>query len=88
MNIWYAAVSAFVGYLLAAMLSANVSLTLSLTVWGSVWTYVVLLFWWFVGYFITWMLIVAVFMGGYLAVLGTLAGLLGLASVFEKRKRR
>lgn len=89
MNIWYAMASAFVGYCLAAFFSANVSMTLGLTLWGSAWTYAVLLFWWLIGYFVTWLLViglialVALIFGG--TAVGALAGLGWLA---EKHNRR
>lgn len=88
---WYHFASLIVGYLLAAMFSSYVSLTLAATVWGSVWTYAVLAFWWFIALFITWLIPIVLFGGGILALLGILAGALGIATWWNdwtlRRKR-
>lgn len=85
---WYHVASAVFGYLLAAMFSSYVSLTVSLTIWGNVWTWVILVFWWFVALWITWLIPVVIFGGGMLAIVGALSGLVGGLEAFENWKRR
>lgn len=83
---WYHFASLIVGYFLAALFSTNVSVMLTATVWGSLWTYVVLAFWWFIALFITWLIPVAIFGGGLLAIVGVLAGLVGMAEWLDRRR--
>lgn len=85
---YYHFLSAIVGYCLAAMFSANVAVVPALTVWGSLWTYMVLAFWWFIALFITWLIPLIIFGGGMMAILGVLAGFVGLAEWLEDRKQR
>ena len=81
---WYQVAAAFLGYCLAAIFSSNVAFAFSATVW-SAWTIVVLLFWWFVGYFLLIPVIMAMLFGAGAVGFG---GLMGVAWIIDKVKGR